>query len=223
MNGEKIKYTVEFRKRKTIGIIIKENGEVIVRAPNGVSFETIDRVIEKKRKWIEQKVIMFKERKQLASDEVMYLGRICKVRVIEQKFLKKNFVDFKNDTFFVNVSELSKANKVLEKWFREECLKKVTEIVFKYTNRFKEKPKEIRVKSQKTKWGCCTYDNKIFLNWHIIMARESAMEYVVVHEMCHMVYKNHSKDYWKCVENILPEFKKEHLYLKENGYLMKIK
>lgn len=222
MCEEKIQYKVEYRKRKTVGILINENGEVIVRAPIGVSIDYIDKIIEKKRRWIEEKVSMFKEREQLKEDEVMYLGKVCKIKVIEQKFLKKNFVYFKNDTFILNVSNSSEVEKTLEKWFREECYRKVKELMEKYIGYFRLHPKEVKIKQQKRKWGCCTYDNRIFFNWHIIMARESAIEYVIVHEMCHMIHKNHSKKFWNLVEKVFTNYKEEHLYLKENGYLMKI-
>lgn len=222
MYGEKIRYSIEYSKRKTVGIIINENGEVIVRAPLGVNIEYIDELIEKKRNWIVEKVRAFREREQLKEDEVMYLGKVCKKRIVEQKFLKRNFVYFKDNTFILNVSNSSEVEKTLEKWFREECYKKVKEVIDKYIGCFTVAPKEVKIKQQKRKWGCCTYDDRIFLNWHIIMARESAIEYVIVHELCHMVHKNHSKEFWNLVQKIYPNYKEEHLYLKEKGYLMKI-
>lgn len=222
MCEDKIQYKVEYRKRKTVGILINENGEVIVRAPIGVSIDNIDKIIDKKRRWIEEKVGMFKEREQLKENEIMYLGKVCKIKVLEQRFLKRDFVYFDGSTFVLNVSDSLKVENTLEKWLREECYKKVKEIEGRYVGHFPKAPLEIRIKEQKRKWGCCTYDNRMFFNWHLIMARESAIEYVVVHEMCHMIHKNHSKEFWSLVKSIFPNYKEEHLYLKEKGYLMKI-
>lgn len=217
-----IKYKLEFRKRKSIGIIINEEGELLVRAPIGVSIDTIEKVLEKKKDWIEEKQKKFTSRDKLNSNEVMYLGETYTVKVIEQKYLKRNFIYLQDKTFLINVSNKDNAAKVLEKWFRERCLEKVSEYVNKYSIELKKIPIEVKVKEQKRKWGSCTYDNKILLNWRLIMAREKAIEYVVVHEMCHMIHKNHSKEFWREVEGILPQFKIEDAYLKEKGYLMKI-
>lgn len=222
MEKNKIEYKVEFRKRKSIGIIINENGQVIVRAPLGVGEDTINQVIAKKERWIEEKLSMFKERPKLNEDEVMYLGKVCKVKVMEQKFLKKDFVYFEGDRFLVNVSQRSKFEKTLEIWFRERCLEKVLEYVKIHKDNFPVVPREIKVKEQKRKWGCCTYDNRIFFNWRLVMAREKAIQYVVVHEMCHMIQKNHSKAFWQEVEKVMPGYKIEDLYLKDKGCLMKI-
>ena len=152
MCKEKIQYNLEYSKRKTVGIVINESGEVIVKAPIGVSRDYIDKVIEKKKSWIQEKVSMFKEREQLKEDEVMYLGKVYRIKVVEQKFLKKNFVYFENDIFIVNVSNSLEVEKTLEKWFREECYKKIKELMEKYIYLFKVQPKEVKVKQQKRKW-----------------------------------------------------------------------
>lgn len=152
----------------------------------------------------------------------MFLGEVYKKVLIEQKFLKKEFVYIDNKRLLINVKDKENENKVLEKFFRNECKRYVEEIVKKYSLITGLVPKEIKIKEQKTKWGCCTFDNRIFINWRLVMARKSAMEYVLVHEMCHMIEKNHSKDFWKKVEEFFPGYKVEDKYLKEEGYLMKL-
>lgn len=216
------KYKVEFKKRKTISIVIESKNSVLIKVPIGTSAETINRIIDKKRKWIISKLEMMSERKALKDDEILYLGKLTKIKVIEQPFLKRDFVVVINNEIVVNVSTKDKYKRVLEKWLREAAKKVIEEKINKYCTIMNKVPKEIKIKEQKTKWGSCTYDNRIFFNWKLIMAREEAIEYVVVHEMCHMIHKNHSKEYWCTVERFMPSYKKEHKWLKDNGYLLKL-
>nr|WP_278280936.1 SprT family zinc-dependent metalloprotease [Clostridium sp. DSM 8431] len=204
-------------------MIIKDNCDVIIRAPFGTSEEYISNVVNKKRVWIESKLEKFKNRHKLNDDEVMFLGEVYKKVVIEQEFLKREFVCIDKDRLLINVKNKENELKVLEKFFREQCKTYIKEIVKEYISITGLVPKEIKIKEQKTKWGCCTYDNRIFINWKLIMARKSAIKYVIVHEMCHILEKNHSKNFWNKVNEFFPNYKIEDIYLKENGYLMKLK
>lgn len=84
----------------------------------------------------------------------------------------------------------------------------VRERVQYYQRFFSKTPKAIKIKEQKKRWGSCTYQNELLFNWRIIMARSDALDYIVVHEMCHRVHKDHSKNYWNPVASVLPDYEK---------------
>ncbi len=84
-------------------------------------------------------------------------------------------------------------------------------------NNFKDKVTDIKVKEQKRRWASCTGKNAILFNWRISMARADVLDYIVVHEMCHMDHRNHSKYFWNRVEEIMPNYKEKHEWLKING------
>lgn len=214
-------YKVYYKNRKTSSITIEENGDVIVKVPIGTSNKKIEELVEKKSKWIQSKVNLVKSRKILNSDEIMYLGEIYKLKVIIQPYLKKEFVVLHKNIFYINTIANERTKMVLEKHLRKECTAIILKKINMYQNYFLKSPKEIKVKEQKRRWGSCSYDNRIFFNWKLIMGKESTLEYVVVHEMCHMVHKNHSKEYWSLVGKIMPKYEMEHLWLRDNGYLMK--
>ncbi|CUQ38132.1 putative metal-dependent hydrolase [Clostridium paraputrificum] len=153
----------------------------------------------------------------------MYLGKKYSIEIIEQPFLKRNFVAFFNDKFVVNVTIKENAMKVLEEYLKRETLRIVEEKVMRYKVLFKIIPKEIKVKKLKSRWGSCSYDNMLVFNSKLIMFRNEAIDYVVIHELCHMIHKNHSKDYWALVKNIMPNYEQEHKYLRENSHLANIK
>ena len=217
-----IKYKIIYSKRKTIKIAIDNNGEVIVTAPENISTEAIDNVIKKRTNWINDKLNEIKNRITLPKDSILYLGELRKVKVIIQKYLKKEFVVEHNNLFIINVRSQDNVIKVLKNYLIQEFDAIVRVKVKNYEKYFKMKPIDIKVKDVKSKWGSCTYDNKLCFNYRLIMANEEIIDYVIIHEMCHMVHKNHSKDYWNLVEKLYPIYKKCDKWLKENGYLLQI-
>ena len=209
----KIKYEIIYKKKKSISISIDVEGNVKVSVPNNTSKDTIERVIKSKSEWISRKIKEINSREELEVNTIMYLGKKYSIEIIEQPFLKRNFVAFFNDKFVVNVTIKENAMKVLEEYLKRETLRIVEEKVMRYKVLFKIIPKEIKVKKLKSRWGSCSYDNMLVFNSKLIMFRNEAIDYVVIHELCHMIHKNHSKDYWALVKNII----------RENSHLANIK
>lgn len=107
-------------------------------------------------------------------------------------------------------------------WYKNEGCRVIKERAEFYSRHFNCAPKEIKVKEQKKRWGSCTHDNKLLFNWRIIMAPVKVIDSIVVHEMCHMVHKNHSKDFWELVFKIFPEYNDSKKWLKSNGLSLDI-
>ncbi len=104
---------------------------------------------------------------------------------------------------------------------KSHALQEVKNIVDKYAWQANLYPRFIRIKTQKTRWGSCGAKNDINLNWLLILAPKEVMEYVVVHELCHIKERNHSSNFWQLVEAHLPDYKIQRKWLKHNGrYLM---
>ena len=176
----------------------------------------------------------------------MYLGKEYPFYLIFEKYRKNISVEFqtitkselKNFNFYkttinskvtedilqspifiirTNTMEEEKIKIAMEKWYRAETLKIVSERINYYSDNFKDKVTEIRVKEQKRRWASCTGKNAILFNWRISMATAEVIDYIVVHEMCHMDYRDHSKYFWNRVAEILPDYKEKHEWLKRNG------
>ncbi|MGL4107790.1 M48 family metallopeptidase [Clostridium sp. LP20] len=219
---KEFEYQIKYKKRKTLSISVELDGVVQVVAPIGLPKGKIEEVLKSKESWILKRIKEVESKEKLNVDEVMYLGQIYKVKVLVQRFSKVDFVVFHEGVFLVNVRDENNVIKALESWFREMTEKTIKDKVQKYKHYFIERPKEIIIKEQKRRWGSCSYDNKLLFNWRLSMATEDALEYVVVHEMCHMVHKNHSTEYWREVERVLPNYKESHNWLKEKGYLLNL-
>lgn len=223
--NNEIEFSLTRKKRKTISIKIEEDEAVSVSAPLRASKEIILLVVKNRAHWIIEKQKEIRERgsKKVRRDfaqgsTFMYLGKECPLDLILDESRKNIFVEF-NDKFkiYTNTMEEEKIRLALEKWYRCETLKIVPKRIDYYCDNFKDKVTNIRVKEQKRRWASCTGKNAILFNWRISMARADVIDYIVVHEMCHMDHRNHSKYFWNRVAEIMPDFKEKHEWLKLNG------
>lgn len=224
-NNQEIEFSITRRKRKTISIKIDEYGEVIVSVPLRTSKEYILLVVKSKAKWIteKKKEIILRSSNKIErvfkdGSTFMYLGKEYAAEIVFEINRKKIEIELEDKfKIYTNTMDEEKLKTALEKWYRVETLKIVTKRIDNYSNNFNDKVTEIRVKEQKRRWASCTWKNAILFNWRISMARADVIDYIVIHEMCHMDYRNHSKDFWNRVSEIMPDYKEKHEWLKING------
>ncbi|AGF56799.1 hypothetical protein B0P06_004921 [Clostridium saccharoperbutylacetonicum] len=222
---QEIEFELTRRKRKTICIKIDEAGQVMVSAPLKISKEYILLVVKNRGSWIiaKKKEVTQRSLKRITrnfseGNTFMYLGKEYPLKIVLQSNRKSILIKF-NEKFeiYTNTMEEEKLRSALEKWYRTETLKIVTERIAFYSSNFKDKVTEIKVKEQKRRWASCTGKNAILFNWRISMAKLDVVDYIVVHEMCHMDYRNHSKFFWNRVSEIMPNYKDKHEWLKIHG------
>ncbi|MDU6521374.1 MULTISPECIES: M48 family metallopeptidase [Clostridium] len=221
-----IDFNVVFKERKTMSIEVEPSGEVNVISPLGVTEIDILKKVKSKAKWIVQKQYDTKfisvnkiNREAVNGESYMYLGRNYSLQLIDNNSIKEIDVKLIQGKFIVttNTRDEEKIKLALEKWYREKTLKKVSERTKYYQQYFKDKVNNIKVKEQKKRWASCTNNNELLFNWRCIMAPANVLDYIVVHEMCHMIYKNHSKEFWDRVDTIIPDYELIRKWLKENG------
>lgn len=221
-----IKFTLIRRKRKTLCIKIDECGKVTIISPLKTSKEYIIKTVEKKAIWIvnKQKYIREISSKLIKRDVVeggsfMYLGNEYPLNIIFDEKLNNITVTFEEKRILVKTYTMDK-EKIklsLEKWYKEKTLELATKIIIRYEKNFDDKVGNIKAKEQKRRWASCTGKNDILFNWRCSMARIDVLEYIVVHEMCHFEFRNHSKDFWNRVGEIIPDYKEKHNWLRKNG------
>lgn len=225
-----IPFQVEFRKRRTMEIRIQPPDKIMVIAPVGLSKDIIIKEVQGKADWIIKKLSEYDNMKYknvkkeyINGEDFMYLGNHYPLLIKDAKY-KIPRVDFEENTItiYTSIKEEEKLKNALEKWYREQALEVIIERMKYYQPYFKVKPSSIVIKEQKKRWGSCTSKKKLLFNWRLIMAPMTVIDYVIVHEMCHMVHMDHSKSFWNLVESILPDYKDRKKWLKLNGILMDI-
>lgn len=107
--------------------------------------------------------------------------------------------------------------KAVAAWYRVEARRVFAARLDAFAARMDLNYRELYVKEQKTKWGSCSAQGNINLNWRLVMAPDQVINYVVVHELAHRKHLNHSSAFWQCVEAYIPDYRQWRKWLRENG------
>lgn len=110
----------------------------------------------------------------------------------------------------------------VKKFYIKTCKEIVNQRVKLYQEQLKVKPKVIGVDESTRKWGSCTSSKKIAFNYRLAMAPMEIIDYVVVHELCHLLHMNHDRSFWRKIGSLLPDYKKRQEYLEKYGSLMRL-
>ncbi len=215
-------YTIKKSKRaRNISIRITPPGDVKVTAPVYTSDLKIRFFVNKNFDWIEKKLQYFQQFKKVSfnqdiSKQITFLGKNYPVEIVETSEKPKLDLSFNKAIFYVNKKTKKELNLLLNNFYKNTT-KKIAEnlIKKKMTN-----PPKISIRNQKTRWGSCSSKGRINLNLKLSIAPTPVFNYVVCHELAHLKYFNHSKQFWKEVERLCPEYKTHRLWLKKNGFLL---
>lgn len=225
----KINFNIIYRKRKTMSLEIKPDGIINVIAPNGLDKNFIINKVKDKSDWIVKKLDELEVKKDNrytrtyeSGDVFLYLGKEYVLEIIIDKSLVGAKVNLENEKLVVRANNNNKEfiQHTLKLWYTDETLDIVKKRIDYYKNSFKDRVTSIKIKDQKTRWASCTYKNEILFNLRCSMMPIEIIDYIVVHEMCHMEHRNHSKSFYLAVEDILPDYKNQIKWLKENGIRM---
>lgn len=220
-------YKIVRKNRKTIGIKVIDGGEVIVTSPFGISEKIIRNIIKDKEEWILGKVRLMKEAEILEKKEIKngsklrLLGRELDLELLETGSIEKNY-KIENGKIKVFMGPRGIVRDRIDEIYRMEARRILGERTNIYSKVIGAKPNKIFIKNQKTLWGSCSSRRNINYNYRIIMAPIEIIDYIVVHELCHLVHMNHSKNYWNTVKSILPDYKERRKWLKANGHMLRI-
>lgn len=221
----KFNYEIKYSSRKSINISVERDRSVIVRAPNNISKEKINCIIESKENWIldkinhSQKYPLKLEPKEFVSGEtLMYLGRYYQLSVLNEPITG---VEFKQ-RFIISKANQKIANVILKDWYWEKALSKIEPKVKYYAKRLGVNFKEVKLSDMKYRWGSCTPNNNVIFNWRIIKAPIYVLDYLIVHELTHLLESNHTPEFWNIVSIQIPQYEKAKLWLKKNGHQLEI-
>lgn len=210
-------------KRKTLALIVETDGTLTVRAPQRMKDDDIRRFIEEKKDWIKRKQAKAREdtlplRRYVDGETFWYLGEKVPLRIVPD--CKPALV--LDGSFKLTRSAQPKAESVFITWYRKQARKVLSERVEFFARQHGMKAGKIRISSARTRWGSCSSKKTLSFTWRLVMAPKEVIDYVVVHELCHLKEMNHSKAFWAQVEAILPDYKSRRKWLKNHGKLLKL-
>lgn len=215
------------KNRKRVAIAVLPCGSVQVLAPMRASVSRIEDFLRDKSDWIRKHQAVCHEREQApvltgnSGDVLLYFGREIILQVVPGV---KRSVGLVGSELVVGMREHEPeiVKKQVLKWYRELAQDIVEDRVLIWSAHLSKKPKQVRLKTMTSRWGSCSTLGNLNFNWKLIMAPLDVLDYVVVHELCHLVHHDHSRKFWDLVASILPDFKSQVTWLKENGYRLSL-
>jgi len=197
-----IDFRLEYSDRKSLGIKVTPEMEVFVKAPTDTSIEKVKEVIRKKAPWIIRQQSFFlsfypktPQRKYVSGETHLYLGKQYRLKI---QIGKEQSVKLKGKFIEVTVIEKSIVKDLLNDWYlnhaRTKFYKVATPLIEKF-KKYKVEPNSIVLRDMPSRWGSCTPKGKIILNPELIKAPKGCIEYVIVHELCHLIHHDHTQKF----------------------------
>ena len=213
---------IERSKRKTLSLTVLKNGNVIVKAPINMKDEIINRFVEDKQSWIREKLASIKETQNKFEDVIsmqkcLIYGNKYSLVIADVKAIQTT------DKFEIVIPEKfdeEKKQKTIIQWYKKLAKKALSERLKFIENRINLKSASLKIGDSRGRWGSCNSYGNIILNYRVVMLPPKIIDYVIVHELCHLLELNHSKNFWSNVEKYLPNYELSRQGIKEYGFLL---
>ncbi|SHK30574.1 M48 family metallopeptidase [Paramaledivibacter caminithermalis] len=216
-----IEYELIRRKRKTSSLIVERDGKVKLIVSEDLSTQRIEELLEGKRYWIHSKRAQWEDlnasrvNRQFRSGQgFLYLGSSYRLEVTE-----KTDKDLKlyRGRFYLRKSKLNEADELFKSFYKEKGLKKIQERIEIYKRQMGVNPKNIRIMELKNRWASCSDEGNLNFHWKCVLAPITIIDYIVVHELAHLIYKDHSDEFWNTVDKVMPDYLKRKQWLRDKG------
>ena len=227
-----IAYTVIRRKgRKTASITVAPDNAVTIIVPDQLDDDAVAAIIRRKQAWIHHKIAFnndvrfpHKPKEYISGEAFQYIGRNYRLKVLPGD---TRGVELKAGRFCVCVpagltaeAHTARIAEELEGWYREHAATKLAQRSHLHAKRMGLEIGRVGIRDYRRQWGSCLQDGSIQFNWRVILAPLRIIDYVVIHELCHLVHRNHSPHYWRLLALYLPDYAESKEWLRVNGGLL---
>ena len=212
-------------KRTKVTITIERDRKVVVHAPNHASDEAIARLVEAKRRWIYEKIRhsqKYTERphppgKELVNGEsALYLGRSYRIEVVDRETKSIRF----DQRFLIPASRAPHKKHAMREWYIARANERILPRVVKQARELGVSIDQARIVDNRYRWGSCTARDNICLNWRLIKAPIFVIDYVIAHELAHLLEPNHTPRFWNIVKTQVPTMDRARGWLREHGQIL---
>ncbi|MFN2468175.1 MAG: M48 family metallopeptidase [Gaiellaceae bacterium] len=217
LGGQRIAVSVrESRRARRLRIVIGPRQPLEVVVPAGTSNAAIDRLLCDRRGWIEEKLALVELRRsrQLGLAGALWLAG--QRLPLEWGRGVRAVASLADGCLSVSGSPAERAAAV-ERWYRREARERLTEACQREARRLGLEYGAVAVRDQSTRWGSCSSRGTLSFSWRLVIAPAPVLEYVVVHELCHLRHPNHSKAFWRLLEEARPQWRAQAGWLREHG------
>ncbi|MCL1056830.1 M48 family metallopeptidase [Shewanella gelidimarina] len=214
---------VRTSRTKTASIKI-DDGLVSVVVPKTLAIERVKQLVEDKYQWIVQKIALHdaskpaSDREFISGEAYAYLGRNYRLKVVTGEYVP---VKLTQGRLVATLPDGAKRSNLVRdaiiRWYKLNALRKIKEKVRRYSSAMGIEAKSVSIKTFKSRWGSCSPKGELDFNWLIVMAPNRVVDYVVIHELCHLKQLDHSPKFWKEVERVMPDYAEHKEWLKLNS------
>jgi predicted metal-dependent hydrolase len=217
-----INYQIHKADRKNLYINVQD-GNVLVKSPIHISDEEIHKLVEKKKKWIYEKLEISKKsnlkpKEYISGECFKILGRNCTLKIIYDD-IKTSRIERNGYKLFVflpisfkileyKYKEQKEVEKLIENFYIELAKKEVKELSDEISKRIELYPNNIKIRKLICSWGNCSSKKNVTINYKVVMYSRKTIEYVILHEFCHIKYMNHSKKFWNMISLYMNDYYK---------------
>ncbi len=221
--SKQIDFKLEYSDRRTLGITVTPDLDVLVKAPVDTAIDVIKERLRKKAPWIIRQLSFFlsfhprlTDRKYIGGETHLYLGKQYQLKVISAELgvVRNDSVKLKGRYLEVYTHNKTNVKALVEAWYLDKAIVKFHEIAEPLFNSFTSKHNLLHVtyhlslRQMPTRWGSCTAKGRIILNPELIKAPKACIEYVVVHELCHLIHHDHTQKFLDLQTREMPEWEK---------------
>ena len=210
-------------RRSTVGITVERDGRLVLAAPSDASVEDLDRVVAQRRDWIEDKLAAKAEvfrpmppKEYVSGEGFRYLGRSYRLKIIPSepdgpalRLLRGRF-ELRGDA-------RSEGREHYVRWYTRQLEPRLQHLVADLAPRVGAEPSGVRVRDLGYRWGSRGRDGLVYIHWRVAMLPPTAIEYVVAHEMVHLVERRHGKAFWQRVSRLMPDYAERVRCLAQHG------
>ena len=178
------------------------------------TIEDINKMVQNKSAWISKKLELFKSiaiNKDISTgSRLYYMGKSYYVNMIEDETAKTITINFTHSKFHIATPQKysdAQLHNAIESFYKQKAIEKIIPLTKKWAKNMGVEPEHISFRYSKNRWGSCSGANRISFNYHLVKLSSSLIQYVVIHELAHITFQNHSKDFWKLVHKHLADYK----------------
>ena len=216
-------YQVIYSKRKTITLTVERDRSIVVHAPIGTSEERIRQAVEDKKLWLYQKLNNRQKyppqplRKEFVTGEtILYLGRNYRLEITEDGEPGVRF----QSRFYISRHLQLQVGHLLREWYTERAQEKLPPRVKQFARSLAVAFNQVLVSDLRVRWASCTPKSNLNFNWRIMKAPLFVIDYLIVHELAHLLEPNHTPKFWNIVAVQVPRYEQAKEWLRENGGIL---
>jgi hypothetical protein len=205
-------------RRKTIALVIENDGNLIVRAPLRVSRKEIERIVRERSAWIQARQEWVTQHygppHQYKEGEFFYyLGTAYPLKFVS----RQNKGLLVENSFQIELKNREQAPQIITNWYRNQARQVISDRVTSFATHHRLNYKNIRISCSHTRWGSCSSRGTLSFPYRLVMVPLDVIDYVVLHELAHLKIHSHAPDFWSYLEQICPNYRMQRKWLKEFG------